>query len=265
MRKRNRNFRPKVQKGIGHLSDQIAMQERKIQLLTNTIDAAEQSHSLYMAALTNFLGHDIKNCVQSMDAILSAYSVSELTDDHIFSLKNQLNTIRQTIVNFSEMMPNADQSFFKLSTLIGTAESITKDLVKGNGIEFRKIFPREIELSVQAHYHSLLQVLHNLIINACTHLKGRSEAKLLLYASVDLDEKKLYLAVYDNGDPIPMSLQEKIFRFGYSTTGGSGIGLFHARYICNISNGSLHYKASDKSEYTKCFQVVLPIRNLDHE
>lgn len=51
---------------------------------------------------------------------------------------------------------------------------------------------------------------------------------------------------------------EKIFDFGYSTTDGSGIGLYHAKYLCELFNGKIEVRF-EKNDYCKTFLVHLPI------
>ena len=257
-RKRNRHFNPQQQLQLGHLRERDKKREKFVHKLKEVIDAYDTTHALHMAALTDFMGHDIKNCVQSMDSVLSA-NTEGLDSTQVESLKQQIGIIRQTISNFSEMIPNAAQSQFKIHSLVGMVESLTRDLCRKNGVRFNKEFPNDMELSVTAHYHSLLQMLHNLMINAVTHLKSFENGAVLLKIAVDLENNWFYLSVHDNGDSLDESLLDKIFEFGFSTTGGTGIGLFHARYICELNDGHLDYKPSDKEGSTKCFLISLPI------
>lgn len=271
MRKRNRNFRPQTQKQIGHLRDERRRQQDEIRRFGEILEASEASHGIYIAALANFMGHDIKNCVQSMDAVLTANTVDELTERHVDSLRQQIDIIRQTIANFSKMMPSdAAQNIFKVHTAVGMLESLTRDLLKQSGVRFTKDLPSDQELSVSMDYHSLLQMLHNLMINAVSHLRGRPDAAVLLKVRLDwADEEEtggmLHFSLYDNGAAVEEKMREKIFEFGVSSTGGSGIGLFHARYVCQLNGGSLDYAPSDIVGYTKCFLASLPITNLDKE
>lgn len=270
MRKRNTRFQPQTQIQGGHLRDKLRRQDERIEKLRNLLDASEAARGVYIAAMANFLGHDIKNCIQSMDAVLSANTAEELTDEHTASLRQQIANIRQTLAHFSEMTPDAVESTFKVHSLIGTLESLTRHLLEENGVRFEKSLPSDEEISVSTHHHSLLQVLYNLIINAATHLKGREDAAILLKVRLVWDSTAksvgmLHFAVYDNGETIAEKMRESIFEFGMSTTGGTGIGLFHARYVCQLNKGSLDCVPSDTDGYTKCFLASLPIRNLDHE
>jgi len=271
MRKRNRKFRPQIQKQIGHLHDERRRQQDEIQRFGEILEASEASRGIYIAALANFMGHDIKNCVQSMDAVLTANTADELTERHVASLRQQIEIIRQTIANFSKMMPSdAAQNIFKVHTVVGMLESLTRDLLKQNEVRFVKDLPSDQELSVSMDYHSLLQMLHNLMINAVSHLRGYPDAAVLLKVRLDwTDEGQtdgiLHFSLYDNGAEIEDKMREKIFEFGVSTTGGSGVGPVFAPPVCQLNGGSLDYAPSDTEGYTKCFLASLPIRNLDKE
>ncbi len=40
------------------------------------------------------------------------------------------------------------------------------------------------------------------------------------------------IVISDNGRRIESKLKDEIFKYGYSTTKGRGIGLYHAKYVC---------------------------------
>jgi len=59
-------------------------------------------------------------------------------------------------------------------------------------------------------------------------------------------ENGLWIKVKDDGIGIPKEKIGNIFEFGYTTTGGSGIGLYHVHKILKKNNGSI--KANDSLE-----------------
>jgi signal transduction histidine kinase len=50
---------------------------------------------------------------------------------------------------------------------------------------------------------------------------------------------------------------EKIFSFGFTTTAGSGIGLYHVKQIVDNMNGSV----SVKSEVKKGAKIIISLKN----
>lgn len=62
----------------------------------------------------------------------------------------------------------------------------------------------------------------------------------------------------DNGVGIKDSIKDKIFNLHFSITGGSGIGLYHAKYIVEAMNGSISY-SRDANNYNTVFTLKFPI------
>jgi signal transduction histidine kinase len=53
------------------------------------------------------------------------------------------------------------------------------------------------------------------------------------------DNGNLEIRIKDDGKGIPKAIQNKIFDFGFTTTDGSGIGLYHVKQIVNRMNGDI--------------------------
>ncbi|WP_373742042.1 ATP-binding protein [Neisseria sp.] len=263
--KRQNQGKRAIKKNLTALQQASEQQQEYIQLLKQNIDAINDAHNLHIAALSNFLGHDMKNCIQNMDAILSTYRANEITDEHLVSLRTQLDVIRETMANFSKLIPHGKNSIFNVNKLIGGTEALTRELLAENKVHFNKQLLQEIDLHVNYPFHSLLQIFVNLIINACNNLKNTIDAHILFKIDIDQKEKNLFFSIYDNGSTISEIDTNKIFEYGYSTTGGSGIGLYHAQYICELLHGNIQCIASNKPEFSKRFLITLPFKGLDDE
>lgn len=78
--------------------------------------------------------------------------------------------------------------------------------------------------------------------------------------SFKISDSNLTVSIFDNGkNYIPEDEYEKIFELGYSTTDGSGIGLFQAKEIVKKLKGNISVQ-SIKNEGTT-FQMTLPYEN----
>lgn len=237
-------------------------QKKSLNIFSNNIDAINASHSLHIASLSGFVGHDIKNCIQSMDAVLSSNTASEITDENFESLRRQVQLIRDVVFSFSELTPSREAQRFKVSTLAGAVEALTRDMLKENGVGFAKSLPDDIELYTNYPYHVLLQIIHNLIINANCNLIDKLKKEILLSVQVDQESGFISYSVYDTGSLISEAENVDIFSYGYSKTNGSGIGLYHVKYICDLYNGEVIYCTSDIPEYTKKFVFKLPFSEI---
>jgi signal transduction histidine kinase len=89
---------------------------------------------------------------------------------------------------------------------------------------------RPIELNI---------IIDNLISNA-----KRAKASTLIIDYASSSPKQLQIFFEDNGNGIPPGNIGKIFDFGFTTTAGSGIGLFHIKKIINSIGGSIEVKST---------------------
>lgn len=82
--------------------------------------------------------------------------------------------------------------------------------------------------------------------------------QLLVKSSINND--KCTIIVADTGLEIPKENLEKIFTYGFSTTGGTGIGLFHAKYVCDTLNGDISINTKCEQPYKKEFIINFPTK-----
>lgn len=241
-----------------HQSKRLDELSTLISNLDKTIKALSKSHDNHISYLGNFARHDIKNSIQSMDSILSTNSSDEMTEEHLVSLKTNLKVIRETIENFSKLVPYSQDEKFTLNSLIAAVELLNRSIFHDKKIDFIKDYPKDIEIKFSLPFQSILQMLNNLIINSIKSLETVEFPKIKLTAKIG-DEFSIEIS--DNGKEIEENKQEKVFEFGYSTTGGSGIGLYHAKYLCDLFEGKIELKISKNDEFKKSFLITLPIIN----
>ena len=227
-----------------------------INRINKTVEALTASHDIHISYLGNFARHDIKNSIQSMDSILSTTSAEEITEENILSLKANLKIIRETMDNFSKLIPYSKDERFTLKNLIIAVELLTRNDLYKNKIKLTKELPKEIDIFLNLPFQSILQMFNNLVINAIKALENSETPNIKIFAYVN--EDYLIIELSDNGMKINEKDVEKIFDFGYSTTDGSGIGLYHAKYLCELFNGKIEVRF-EKNDYCKTFLVHLPI------
>lgn len=217
--------------------------------------AIEKAHNQHMTNLSRFMIHDIKNSIQNMDSILTMITTNSFSKQELSDLKEQINAIRSSMDSFHYFMPNHDSSF-TVSKLLNVIESLNRSNL--NGIKLSKSLQNDITLT--SSFHTWIQILNNLVINAIEHLKHECIENAKIHFDVAIRDNYFVVRVYDNGLTIPNEIICKIFELGFSTKkNGSGIGLFHIKHLCNLFSWNVEIKRSNLDEYTKFFEIKSPI------
>lgn len=258
MNRKKKNYIPKKPLNPIVVQSKLSELENQVKLHGKNIDAIGKSHDTHITMLSNFARHDIKNSVQSMDSILGSNSLEELTDKHLESLKLNLNIIRETIDNFSKLVPYSERDYFNFEQLITAVELLNRENFYLNKIKLVKNIP-EGDYNFNLPFQSVLQMINNIIINATKAFDDKATDKKIKI-SIEFSDELFSIKIYDNASKIPFSKIDSIFEYGKSSTGGSGIGLYHARYLCNLYNGNISVsELSDDPNYSKYFLINLPI------
>lgn len=260
MNNRDKKYIPKNRSNPIVLNKRIEELKEELRLHGKNIDAISKSHDIHITMLSNFARHDIKNSIQSIDSVISTNTSDEITEEHLNSIKLNLKIMRETIENFSKLVPHSDTDKFAYSSLITAVELLNRDNFYENKIAFLNENNLDQEIYFNLPFQSVIQMTNNIVINATKALtKIESDRKIKF--SIDKDNNFLKISIFDNGEPVEKKIENKIFEYGVSNTGGSGIGLHHAKYLCELYNGSIEYYSLENDEYKKCFLISLPIIN----
>ena len=237
----------------------LRQQQKEIDEYKNVLNAFIKDYERHIIVLSNFLRHDMKNDIHSMDGILSTTSAQQITEEDIQSLKTSLDTLRQTLNDFTNVIPHSQTGEFQLVTLISSVEALSRNNLSKNNIECIYDYDRHSTILINQSFQALLQILHNIVINASKAMETTIIKKM--YISATINEELCEIKIGDTGISIPEENLEKIFSYGFSTTGGTGIGLFHAKHACNSINGSIVVNPQCKDPISKEFIIKFPIKN----
>ncbi|KND16845.1 hypothetical protein AFK20_12695 [Enhydrobacter aerosaccus] len=232
----------------------------KLDRMSKNIDAQTEIHAAHLALLGNFASHDLKNSLQSIDAIISTHQHDELSEEHLQSIKYNVQLIRETLKNFSKLVIHSGDNTCTFDELIQAIKIVSRDTFSENNINFNVEQDYDTDITFHYPFTVMFLMLNNLVINAVKALEVVENDRKIEIHTVLTDENIL-IKVFDNAPKVDKTLEDKIFEFGYSTTNGSGIGLFHARYVCEIYKGTLNYHEETKKNHLldKCFVIELPL------
>lgn len=258
MAKNKSKFIPQSKISTVLLQKKLRELEVETKLHGRNIDAIAKSHDTHITMLSNFARHDIKNSVQSMDGILNANTLQELTEKHIESLKLNLQIIRETIDNFSKLVPYSQRENFSFEQLLAAVEILNRENLYVHKISLEKDIV-EGSFNFNLPFQSVLQMINNIIINAIKAFEGLEiDRKIKIQANFNDDFFEM--KIYDNASKITFSNINTIFDYGVSSSGGSGIGLYHAKYLCNLYKGNIEiHEITNDIIYNKYFLINLPI------
>ncbi len=101
------------------------------------------------------------------------------------------------------------------------------------------------------------QILWNLCRNALRHCQ-RQAGSVKLHAKCS-DEGRTVLEICNDGAMIPIELVQRLFEPFFTTSvGGTGLGLYIARELCEANGAQLEYM---QKEGAACFRIVFGVNN----
>lgn len=135
-------------------------------------------------------------------------------------------------------------------------ETLSRSNLNLNKIDYRFIYERQISQEINQPFQQLLQLLQNLVINSIRAMKDVEERKFEVEARVDGDACIIH--VKDTGCGIPDENPSRIFDYKFTTTdNGTGIGLFHSKYIIDNLGGEILVDNKD-AYYQTIFTIKFP-------
>jgi len=102
------------------------------------------------------------------------------------------------------------------------------------------------DFDVMARTASLVQVLDNLVHNACVWLAGWRGSRCI---TITLDDEKRTVSIADTGPGIPSHMREDIFKpFVTLRNGGRGLGLYITRELLHAMQASINLDEEERGQ-----------------
>lgn len=179
----------------------------------------------------------------SKEKLFESISSISLENQKIFSFtkyhkSTQFNTfvktINQDIVSFTSEYINNVCKFYE------DYEGMNIQIKNPAGLTFKREFaPIEIPI-----------IIDNLLSNS-----KKAKARNIIFEWVEISAKEISLHVSDNGTGVEKSIADSIFDFRFTTTKGSGLGLYHVKSVLNKMRGDI--VANPK--YTKGAEFIITL------
>ncbi len=160
---------------------------------------------------------------------------------------------RANFVHDSEEIPDGDLLGYIREYLLNVYEGV---VVNPDGKRIPIDFHQPVEAKFVRSFAPIevCIVFDNLISNA---RKTKHKVSAITVEVTECTTNRLAINFRDDGIGIPKRNQQRLFEIGFTTTDGSGLGLYHVRQILSEMGGSISLRGSDHSgtsfliEFTK--------------
>ncbi|MBI4669796.1 MAG: HAMP domain-containing histidine kinase, partial [Elusimicrobia bacterium] len=211
-----------------------------------------QSVSEALLELSAQVAHDIRSPLAALDSVLK--DVSQLPEEKRIIVRSATSRIRDIANDLIEKNREIKTTSRKTAAPSAASEpatiqllsSLIDPLITEKRLQFRSKIGIEIEGGLDASSYGLFakiqptefkRVLSNLINNAVEALGEKG----IVTVSLACDTGQILLKVQDDGKGIPPEILSKLGQKGqtHGKSGGSGLGLYHARTSLELWGGSL--------------------------
>jgi two-component system sensor histidine kinase PilS (NtrC family) len=212
-------------------------------------ERVQQSKLAALGRLSASIAHEIRNPVGAMShagQLLGESPALGADDRHLTNIieKNaaRVSQIIENVLQLSRRETTRQERFDVGQWLAGFVEEFAATM-EVDPATFR-VRPESPTLEVQFDPSHLHQVLWNLCDNALKHGAGHGGEPIVLRTGRIASTGRPFLEVSDHGPGIAPANAERIFEpFFTDKAGGTGLGLFISRELCQTNGALLAYEA----------------------
>ena len=231
--------------------------QKDLEGFKKNLDALSKIHADHLSLLSNFARHDLKNYTHSIDGIVSTCNADDITNEQLDSIRLNIQFIRNTLDDFARLAVHDEGSKCEFEDLVIAIRIINRTSFAETDISFE--VNNNVDVTFNIPFTIMFQLLNNLIVNSIKAFGVYDNVKRIIELKAYVDCERLIIEVSDNGIQIEETDKKFLFDYGFSKTDGTGIGLYHAKHLCDTLHGSIVYVDKPESELNKCFIITLPI------
>lgn len=244
---------------------------RKIDQVGEEAKAAAKVKSEFVANIT----HELRTPVNGI--LGNILSLKELEQDpkklQIVSLVERgcadMNAIINNILDFSKLEAGKftlEQREFDFRAMMEYVKANHKNKIAEKGLQFTMSISPEIPKTIIGDELRIVQILNNLLSNACKFTTVGSIAIEVVKTAQINNRMELFFLVIDTGIGISKENQDKLFQ-SFSQVdasisrryGGTGLGLNICKQLVELMNGSIHVESAQGKGSMFSFQIWVEI------
>jgi two-component system, NtrC family, sensor histidine kinase PilS len=221
-----------------------------IEDLTRIQSEARQMKLAAMGRLTANIAHEIRNPLSAISHAAELLQEEPGVTDTVKRLTTiiQDNSRRlEKMVHDVLRLRRGDSVHHERFKVVDYLKSFVEQFC-----QIEKISPEVFEIVLKADRHVLFdrshlnQVMWNLSRNAARHCR-RQRGSIQVTVDANDAEATVRLDVVDDGPGVPPPLRSQLFEPFFTTAaGGTGLGLYIAREVCDANGGRLDYVETDR-------------------
>ncbi|MBI4667647.1 MAG: HAMP domain-containing histidine kinase [Elusimicrobia bacterium] len=204
------------------------------------------------------VAHDIRSPLAALDSVLG--SITRLPEEERLIIRSATSRIRDIAnhllakhpqegrTDAAQEPPRGEPSL--MSTEVCLLSSLIDPIITEKRLQFRSNRAIEIDAPLNSvsygHFarvqaRELKRIVSNLVNNSVEAL----EEKGSVVVSLGRQDERVLLKVQDNGKGVPLEILSKLGQKGetHGKTGGSGLGLYHAKTCVESWGGSLNIES----------------------
>ena len=234
--------------------------------------AAEAAQQLKLASLGKLvasIAHEIRNplgAIGHASQLLQESQHLQGTDRRMTEIINgntsRLNQVIENILSLSRQRVvkperiRLDIWLSKLCKELGNSHQLQPDQM------ISYVSPPDTTLAFDPQ--QVFQIISALVENAVKHQSHKAGDLLIsLTGGMDSGIQEGYIAVIDNGKPIPSDVVDKVFEPFFTTSNqGTGLGLYIVKELCDANNIRISYLPV--SSGGNCFRLKFSLGNKHH-
>ncbi len=209
------------------------------------------------------VAHEIKNPLTPMKLSIqylqksidnNSPNIKEMTSGVAKTLVEQIDHLSKIAADFSQFanIGNPKSEVFDMHEMLHSLASLYMAI---ENLEF-EWHPVPQRIILFADKTQLNRLFTNLLQNAVEACDNKEHKKIIV--SEELEGGNIIVKISDNGDGIPLQVQEKIWTPNFTTkTSGTGLGLAMSRNIVEQAKGELWFETKEKEG--SVFFVKLPL------
>ncbi|MEO6584620.1 MAG: HAMP domain-containing sensor histidine kinase [Ferruginibacter sp.] len=235
----------------------------KLIAFQNINEALDETEAKAWQKLLNVMTHEIMNSIAPISSLADTLKSRLKQSMHVLNndtggvddLELGIDTIKRRsegLLKFAETYRNLNKiskpnvARFFIRDQFESINQLMHPTLDQKNIDLQIVL-KDTNLVLEADANLLEQVLINLVVNSIEAVKDKEDAKIVLSAYIDLNNK-IIIKVADNGVGVPEEVMDKIFIPFFSTKkSGGGIGLSLCKQIMMLHHGNIQVHSVEGS------------------